>query len=116
MSTTDILASYMFTPSLYCTSGDQTFFLTVVKNATIGSVTVKMQISYDDTNFIDIVSVKSDIGTSALEHTTAVGAAGTYRFSYICTEATRAKSMRVAVKADVQGGAGESLTLTGVAW
>lgn len=113
LATTDILSTYTFTPSLYCTAGDQTIFVTVVKNATIGTVTVKCQISFDDSNFIDVISVKSDVGTNAVEHATAVAAAATYRFAYLCTEATRAVSMRVGVKADVQGGAGESIAVTG---
>lgn len=113
LTTAGILSTYSFTPSLYVTAGDQTFFATVIKNGTIASVTAKCQISYDDTNFIDVISVKSDVGTSAVEHNTATAAAATYRFAYICTEATRAKSMRFGIKADVQGGAGESIVITG---
>ena len=112
-ATTNISASYLYTDPLYCTAGDQTFFLNVTKNATIGTVTIKCQISGDGTNFVDVVSRRADIGTDAIEHACTVAAAQTHYFAVICTEATRSIAMRVGVKADVQGGAGELITLTG---
>lgn len=113
LSTTAILASYVFTPSLYVTAGQQTFFVTIVKNATIGTVTFKAQLSYDDTNFIDVMTQESDVLVNSVEQAIPVAGAGTYRLAFICKEATRAKSMRVGIKADVQGGAGESVVVTG---
>ena len=112
-ATTNISASYMYTDPLYCTAGDQTFFLNVTKNATIGTVTLKVQITGDGTNFVDVVSKRADIDTPAIEHACTVAAATTHYFAVICTEATRSIAMRVGVKADVQGGAGELITLTG---
>lgn len=112
-ATTNILTTYTFTDPLYCTAGDQTFFVNVTKNATIGTVTVKCQVSGDGTNFVDVVSRRADIATDAIEHACTVAAAATHYFAILCTEATRAIAMRVGVKADVQGGAGELITITG---
>ena len=115
-ATTTIPNSYASSTSLYCTSGDQTFYVTIVKNATIGTVTFRCQASGDDSSFSDVQSTRQDTGAVANEHVFNVAAGGTYRFIVTCTTARRAKSMRVSLKADVQGGAGESVLVTGTAW
>lgn len=115
LSTTAILATYVATPSLYCTAGEQTFFVAATRNATISSITVKLEISRDDTTFMAVQSTRQDNGTTAAEHLISL-ASGVNRIAITCTDATRAASMRLSVKADVQGGAGEVVVVTGRAW
>lgn len=115
LATTGILATYSSTPALYCTAGEQTFFITAVKNATISSVSVKCEISTDNTNYTPVQSTRQDNGTVAYEHLFAL-ASGSNLIAITCKDAVRSASMKVSVKADVQGGTGESVTVTGRAW
>lgn len=115
LATTSILATYSSTPALYCTAGEQTFFVTAVKNATIASVTIKCDISTDGTNYTPVQSTRQDTGTVAYEHLFAL-ASGSNLIAVTCKDAMRAAAMKVSIKADVQGGTGESVTVTGRAW